>query len=228
VRGADRRFASTLDRRKESVTALAAWPRGGNGSLDCDPGNSLPAWRMLPRPPPPAGPSPRQAEYLAFIRAFTDRWQVPPSFEEIGRHFMTTAPSVNSMVKTLEARGFLTRVPGRPRTLRVIWAEAPAVRAEPPASRPASGNADVKAATRMASLVIERLVPALKGASEQHLRSALEAVSGALETVCLASGAPADEREEAHATLLRVASIAQGRSPETRPGRKLPGWRKPR
>jgi SOS-response transcriptional repressor LexA len=63
-------------------------------------------------------PTARRAEYLAFIRAFTDRWGVPPSFEEIGRHFMTTAPSVNNMIKTLEARGFLARVPGRARTLR--------------------------------------------------------------------------------------------------------------
>jgi len=202
--------------------------RRANGSIGCEPGDSLQALRMPPRPPRNAGPSPRQAEYLAFIRAFTDRWQVPPSFEEIGRHFMTTAPSVNSMVKTLEAHGFLTRVPGRPRTLRVIWSEAPDVSAEPPASRSASRSTDVKAATQMGSLVIERLVPALKGASEQHLRSALDAVSGALETACLASGASTDERKEAHATLQRVALIAQGMSPETRPGRKLPWWRKPR
>jgi DNA-binding MarR family transcriptional regulator len=30
------------------------------------------------------------------------------------RHIMTTAPSVNNMIKTFEARGFLTRVPARP------------------------------------------------------------------------------------------------------------------
>jgi SOS-response transcriptional repressor LexA len=52
-------------------------------------------------------PTARQREYLSFIKAFTDRWGIPPSFEEIGRHFETTAPSVNGMVKTLEARGFL-------------------------------------------------------------------------------------------------------------------------
>src|SRR5580704_10361407 len=42
-------------------------------------------------------PTARQREYLSFIKAFTDRWGVPPSFEEIGRHFETTAPSVNGM-----------------------------------------------------------------------------------------------------------------------------------
>jgi hypothetical protein len=130
------------------------------------------------------------------------------------------------MVKTLEARGFITRVPGQARTLRVILPEEPHACAEPSPDRTASGNTDVKAATHLASLVIERLVPALKGVSEQQMWSALDAVRGALETVCLAAGASADERKEAHATLQRVALIAQGMSPETRPGRKLPWWRK--
>ena len=183
---------------------------------------------MPPSPLDAGRPTTRQAEYLAFIRAFTDRWSIPPSFEEIARHFMTTTPSVNGMVKTLEARGFLTRVPGQPRTLRVILPEEPSAGAEPPTGRAASRSTDVKAATQLASLVVERLVPALKGASEQHLWSALGAVREALEASCLAVGASAREREQASATLLRVALIARGMSPETRPGRKLPWWRKPR
>jgi hypothetical protein len=86
--------------------------------------------RRMPRSPD--SPTVRQAEYLSFVRAFTDRWGIPPSFEEIGRHFMTSAPSVNNMIKTLESRGFLTRVPGQARTLRVIAPQGPITGTEPP------------------------------------------------------------------------------------------------
>ena len=177
-------------------------------------------------PRSPDAPTARQAEYLAFIRAFADRWGVPPSFDEIGRHFMTTAPSVNNMVKTLEARGFLTRVPGQARTLRVIVPEGPIAGTKPRAGRTAPRDTGTRAAIHLASLVIERLVPALKDATDQHLWGALDAVSSAVEVVSVAGGASADERREAQATLRRVALVAQGLSPETRPGRRLPWWRR--
>ncbi|MBA2322080.1 MAG: MarR family transcriptional regulator, partial [Deltaproteobacteria bacterium] len=115
-------------------------------------------------------PTKRQSEYLDFIRAFTDRWKIPPSFEEIGTHFGTTPPSVNNMVKTLEARGFLTRVPGAARTLRVL--------VEPGrAAKPEGSSAAVADAVRLATLVVERLVPALKGAEDDYLHRAFDAVS---------------------------------------------------
>jgi SOS-response transcriptional repressor LexA len=62
----------------------------------------------------------RQGEYLTFIHRFTQRFGVAPSFEEIGDHFGTTPPSVNNMIKTLCARGLLSRLPGVARSLRVI------------------------------------------------------------------------------------------------------------
>jgi len=171
-------------------------------------------------------PTARQAEYLSFIRAFTDRWGMPPSFEEIGRHFMTTAPSVNNMIKTLETRGFLTRVPGQARTLRVIVPEQRIAAADPPAHRSGPRDTGTKALIQLASLVIERLVPALKDATDEQLWRALEAVRSAVDVVCIARGASTDERRGAEATLQRVALVAQGRSAETRPGRRLPWWRR--
>ncbi len=197
---------------------------GGDGS--CSLAIVLRSWGMPPRSP--AAPTARQAEYLAFIRAFTKRWGVPPSFEDIGRHFMTTPPSVNNMIKTLEARGFLTRIPGQARTLRVIVPETPDAGTKPPGGRTAAQEIDMKVAVHVASLVIERLVPALKDATERQLWSAFDAVSSAMDVVFLAAGAPAKEQREAQATLRRVALIAQGMSPETRPGRKLPRWRRQR
>ena len=71
----------------------------------------------------------RQRQYLAFIHRYTVKHGIAPSFEEIGTHFGTTAPSVNNMIKTLCARDLLTRVPGVARSLRVLvphrdWAKA--------------------------------------------------------------------------------------------------------
>jgi len=62
----------------------------------------------------------RQGEYLAFIHGFTLRHGLAPSFDEIAAHFGTSSPSVNGMIKTLERRGLLSRLPGAARTLRVL------------------------------------------------------------------------------------------------------------
>jgi len=62
----------------------------------------------------------RQGEYLTFIHRYTQKFGVAPSFEDIGRHFGTTPPSVNNMIKTLCARGLLSKLPGVARSLRVL------------------------------------------------------------------------------------------------------------
>ncbi len=173
-------------------------------------------------------PTARQLEYLSFIKAFTDRWGVPPSFEEIARHFGTSPPSVNGMVKTLEAHGFLTRVPGAARTLRVLVPDEELRGAAPSVAAPAPAAMNVDGAVRMASVVIERLVPALKGADREHVHRALNAVAEALDVTLHMAGASDAQNRAAHEALLRVASIALGDSPEIRPGRKVPWWRRPR
>lgn len=62
----------------------------------------------------------RQGEYLRFIHRYTEKFGVAPSFEDIGNHFGTTPPSVNNMIKTLCARGLLSKLPGVARSLRVL------------------------------------------------------------------------------------------------------------
>ena len=64
--------------------------------------------------------TPRQGEYLSFIHRYTQKRGVAPSFEEIGDHFGTTPPSVNTMIKTLCARGLLSKLPYVARSLRVL------------------------------------------------------------------------------------------------------------
>jgi hypothetical protein len=176
------------------------------------------------RPGRPARPTARQAEYLAFIRAFTKRWGIPPSFEDIGRHFMTSAPSVNGMVKTLEARGFLARIPGAARTLRVLLPEDGAEAKLPAAAGPVTKRSEVDTAVLTASLVVERLVPALARAERELLWQALDAVAAALNVACSSVGATPAQLRDAQATLVRVAQVAQGVSPEVRPGRRTPRW----
>jgi SOS-response transcriptional repressor LexA len=62
----------------------------------------------------------RQGEYLSFIHSYTTKFGVSPSFEDIARHFGTAPPNVNGMIKTLEKRGLLSRIPGVARSLRVL------------------------------------------------------------------------------------------------------------
>ena len=61
-----------------------------------------------------------RGEYLAFIHRFTAQHGVAPSFDEIAAHFGISSPSVNGMIKTLERRELLSRVPGVARSLRVL------------------------------------------------------------------------------------------------------------
>jgi hypothetical protein len=62
----------------------------------------------------------RQGEYLTFIHRYTEKFGIAPSFEDVGRHFGTNPPSVNNMIKTLCARGLLSKLPGVARSMRVL------------------------------------------------------------------------------------------------------------
>ena len=62
----------------------------------------------------------RQGQFLSFIHGYTVKHGYAPSFENIGDHFGITPPSVNTMIKTLEQRGLLSRLPGVARSLRVL------------------------------------------------------------------------------------------------------------
>src|SRR3954465_3817703 len=64
-------------------------------------------------------PTKRQLEYLAFIAKYMDRFGRAPAESDIQRHFLVSAPSVNQMMQMLERRGFITRLPGVPRSIRI-------------------------------------------------------------------------------------------------------------
>jgi DNA-binding MarR family transcriptional regulator len=60
-----------------------------------------------------------QGQYLAFIHAYALINGRPPAEADIQRFFAVTPPSVHSMIKELERRGLITRVPRQPRSIAV-------------------------------------------------------------------------------------------------------------
>ncbi|MFN7975135.1 MAG: MarR family transcriptional regulator [Acidobacteriota bacterium] len=115
----------------------------------------------------PAKFTARQGEFLAFIQSYSERHGAAPSFDDLATHFGVTSPSVNGMIKTLERRGLISRIPGAARTLRV---EVPAhelpdigfggkasVRLPPPGKAAGASSVAVSAAIA----VLDTVVPAL-------------------------------------------------------------------
>lgn len=65
-------------------------------------------------------PTSRQHEYLEFIKKYMLRFGVSPAESDIQRHFLVSAPSVNSMMQALERQGFILRQRGMPRSIRLV------------------------------------------------------------------------------------------------------------
>ena len=62
----------------------------------------------------------KQGQYLAFIYSYTLVLGRPPAEADIQRFFAVTPPSVHQMVLTLESKGFISRKPGRARSIRLL------------------------------------------------------------------------------------------------------------
>ncbi len=169
----------------------------------------------------------RQGEYLAFIHRYALKNGIAPSFDEIAAHFGTTSPSVNGMIKTLERRGLLSRIPGAARSLRVLVPEsllphgaygsraprAPSARGE------AGGVTVTDAAVAAAGAVLDVLMPGLAPGAETSdlvLRAALE-----VQKALARAGASPEESQQA---ARRVAAEAARWQPDGR-GISVRRWR---
>jgi len=64
----------------------------------------------------------KQGQYLAFIYYYTKLNGRPPAEADLQRHFRVTPPSVHQMILTLEAKGFIQRIPGQARSIRLLIA----------------------------------------------------------------------------------------------------------
>lgn len=76
----------------------------------------LPVDDLLPLPPKPAY-SPKQGQYLAFIHYYTRINACPPAEADFQRYFRVSPPTVHATLATLEERGWISRVPGRSRSI---------------------------------------------------------------------------------------------------------------
>ena len=62
----------------------------------------------------------KQGQYLAFIYYSTKVNKQAPAEADIQRFFNVTPPTVHKMLLTLEKSGFISREPGKARTLKVL------------------------------------------------------------------------------------------------------------
>ncbi len=169
----------------------------------------------------------RQGEYLAFIHRYTQKFGVAPSFEDIGRHFGTTPPSVNNMIKTLCARGLLSRSPGVARSLRVVAPEwllpesdfggrrgKPAARAR----TAAPSTADVAAVA--ATAVLDALMPHV--AFDEPAAGLAAEAAQAVHSSLIAAGASSEEALEAGRRVSDEVALwmLRGRGVNARPKRR--------
>jgi DNA-binding MarR family transcriptional regulator len=64
-----------------------------------------------------------QGQYLAFIHAYALVNGRLPAEADMQRFFAVTPPSVHNMIKELERRGLITRVPRQPRSIALSLPE---------------------------------------------------------------------------------------------------------
>lgn len=65
-------------------------------------------------------PTERQGQFLAYIFQYSLVNGCAPAEADMQRYFRITAPSVHSMVLTLERKGFIQRVPGQARSITLL------------------------------------------------------------------------------------------------------------
>ncbi len=62
----------------------------------------------------------KQNQILAFIGRFFKQHGFPPSIREIGANFKIAASSTLDHLKALEKKGFIKRLPSKPRCLEIL------------------------------------------------------------------------------------------------------------
>ena len=64
--------------------------------------------------------TPRQGQFLAFIYYYSKIHGCPPAERDMQLYFRISAPAIHQMVVTLDNRGFIERVPGKARSIRLL------------------------------------------------------------------------------------------------------------
>ena len=62
----------------------------------------------------------KQGQYLAFIYYYSKIHGQAPAERDMGAYFEVSPPTVHQMILSLEANGFIERVPGESRSVRLL------------------------------------------------------------------------------------------------------------
>ena len=62
----------------------------------------------------------KQGQYLAFIYYYTKIHRRAPAESDLQEYFRVSPPSVHQMILNLEKEGFIERVPGQGRSIRLL------------------------------------------------------------------------------------------------------------
>jgi repressor LexA len=62
----------------------------------------------------------KQGQYLTYIHYYSKIHGRAPAEADLQNHFKVSPPSVHQMILTLEAKGFIERVPGQSRSIRLL------------------------------------------------------------------------------------------------------------
>ena len=62
----------------------------------------------------------KQGQYLAFIYNYSKIHGRAPAEADLQRYFRVTPPTVHQMISKLEEKGFISRVSGQPRSIRLV------------------------------------------------------------------------------------------------------------
>jgi repressor LexA len=62
----------------------------------------------------------KQGQYLAFIYYYSKIHGCAPAEADMQQYFRVSPPSVHQMILTLEAHGFIERIPGQARSIHVL------------------------------------------------------------------------------------------------------------
>ena len=82
---------------------------------------NTPSWYQ---PTPKLKFTAKQGQYLAFIYYYTKLNGRSPAERDIQNYFKVTPPTVHNMVLTLEQKGFISRVPHQPRSIKLLLSHA--------------------------------------------------------------------------------------------------------
>ncbi len=118
-------FLDAFDQTANSAQNEVAMERLGQALARVEAGfagETDPGWHMLRPALCRVDMSPKQGQYVAFIQTYTRLHRRAPAESEIQDYFQTTPPSVHGMLKTLQRKGFISRVAGVARSTKVLLA----------------------------------------------------------------------------------------------------------